>query len=96
MSLDERLSNRSCKLIREGKYLYLKDKKSKFYLHGWTNIAAGPDKVVWGQRCAAMEIFNLKWAFALAPLYKCVVVAYDPKTESEQVLTKKSCSQKSC
>lgn len=79
---DERLTERTCKLIREGKYLILKTRGGS-YLHCWTNIAAGPDYACWGKREFALEMFNLKWAFAIAPLYKCRVYSYDPKTGIE-------------
>lgn len=86
MTKDERLTKRTCKLIGEGKVIFLRQKKGNWYLHCWTNIAGGPDKVSWGSRQTALEIFNLKWAFALAPLYKCVVVAYDPRHNTEEIL----------
>lgn len=83
MTRDEKLTERTCKLIREGKYLILKQRKGGWYLHQWTNIAAGWDKAEWGKRNVALEIFDLKWAFAIAPLYGCKVYSYDPKTGTE-------------
>jgi hypothetical protein len=83
MTRDEKLTERTCKLIREGKYLILKDKRNEWYLHQWTNIAAGWDKASWGKRNVALEMFDLKWAFTIAPLYKCRVYSYDPKTGIE-------------
>ena len=82
VSKDKRLEQRTCKLIEEGKQIILKSGDG-WYLHCWTNIAAGPDQVQWGKRPAAMEIFNLKWAFAIAPLYKCEVYSYHPGTGVE-------------
>jgi hypothetical protein len=79
MTRDEKLTERTCKLIREGKYLILK-RNDGWFLHQWTNIAAGWDKAEWGRANVALEIFDLKWAFAIAPLYKCRVYSYDPKT----------------
>lgn len=48
------------------------------YLSSWTNIAAGPDHAVYGKRESALEMFSLRWAFTIAPLYKCQVVVFYP------------------
>lgn len=79
---DEVLETRTCRLINQGKGIYLKS-KSGWYLHCWTNIAAGWDKASWGKRENALEMFTLKWAFTIAPLYGCKVYSYDPKTNTE-------------
>lgn len=69
------LTERTCKLINDGKRILLK-RKDGTYLHQWTNIAAGPDSAHWtGHKNLALEIFCLRWAFALAKLYKCKVVS---------------------
>jgi hypothetical protein len=83
---DERLSERTCKLIKQGCSIYLRRKgQEDWYLHAWTNIAAGWDKACWGKREHALEIFNLKWAFALARLYGCKVVSYNHRQNIETV-----------
>jgi len=82
---DEKLTDRTCKLIKQGCSIYLREKRGKWYLHHWTNIAAGWDKAQWGRREHAMEIFDLKWAFALARLYRCKVVSYNHEQNIETV-----------
>lgn len=82
---DERLTERTCRLIRQGCDIYLRSKKDGSYLHHWTNIAAGWDKASWGGREHALEIFDLKWAFALARLYRCKVVSYNREKNIETV-----------
>lgn len=82
---DQRLTDRTCKLINQGCSIYLKRKKDTRYLHSWTNIAAGWDKAQWGKLENALEIFDLKWAFALAKLYKCTVVSYNHRQNIETV-----------
>ena len=57
-------------------------RRGDWYLHQWTNISAGTDSAHWGKRNTAMEMFDLKWAFAIAPLYKCKVVVVRPKKKS--------------
>lgn len=72
-TLNERYSVRTVKLIERGRRILLK-KADGAYLHQWTNIAAGPDECHWTSLPSlALEIFNLQWAFAIAPLYKCKV-----------------------
>lgn len=76
MTRSERLTERTCKLINAGRIILLKRKKDGMYLHQWTPIQAGPDNAEWtGLTKLAMEMFNLEWAFAIAPLYKCKVVS---------------------
>lgn len=71
-----KLSERTCKLIEQGYRIVLRwTEDPQWYLHSHTNIAAGPDHAVWGKVESALEIFNLEWAFALAPLYNCDVWA---------------------
>jgi len=77
MTKDERLMERTCALINKGGYILLK-RKDGWYLNCWTNIAGGKDLAQWGKRHCALEISNLKWAFALAKLYDCKVVVYYP------------------
>jgi hypothetical protein len=81
---DELLTERTIKLIKAGCDIFLR-RKDGAYLHAWTNIAAGPDHVVWGNRDNALEMFNLKWAFALARLYGCKVVSYNPRHNTETI-----------
>lgn len=82
---DEKLTERTCKLIKAGCDIYLK-RKDGSYLHSWTNIAAGWDKAVWTNgHEGALEIFDLKWAFGLARLYGCKVVSYNPRYNIETI-----------
>ena len=80
-SSDEELMNRTIKIIEARGRILLKEIGSPWYLGQWTNIPAGPDAIHWGKRNTAMEIFNLKWAFVLARLYNCKVVAVYPKKD---------------
>lgn len=66
------LDDRSLQLIKDGKIIVLK-RNDGWYLHQWTNIAAGPDAARWGLRGVALEMFSLEWAFVIAKLYKCKV-----------------------
>ena len=79
MTRDEKLTERTVKMIERGGRLVLK-RNDGYYLHCWCNIAAGPDHATFGLRNQALEMFNHKWAFAIAPLYKCKVMAVYPKT----------------
>lgn len=79
MTKDEKLTERTIKIIRKGGRILLKHEKDGWYLGVWTNIAAGPDKASWSRKRGALEMFNLKWAFTLAPLYGCKVVVVYPK-----------------
>jgi hypothetical protein len=95
MTKDERLTERTIKIIQKGGNILLKQRSkpnyvpdyydnlappnSEWYIHQWTNIASGPDGVRLGKRATALEIFDLKWAFALAKLYDCKVVVYYPE-----------------
>jgi hypothetical protein len=78
MTRDESLTDRTIKIIQKHGRILLKAKDG-WYLGAWTNIAAGPDKADWSRRNAAQEMFNLKWAFTIAPLYDCKVVVVYPK-----------------
>lgn len=80
-----RLMDRTCQLIKRGCSIYLRKKGDTWYLHSWTNIAAGWDKASWGKREDALEICNLEWAFALARLYRCKVVSYNHESGIETV-----------
>ena len=90
MKSDEELTQLTVKIIeRNGRILLRKPYEGAdwipkyWYLHAWTNIPAGPDHAVWGQKQNAVEFFNLKWAITIAPLYGCaVVVVYPEKEES--------------
>jgi hypothetical protein len=75
---DDELTQRTIDIINKGGRILLK-RDGGWYLGGWTNIAAGPDLADWSHRAGALEIFNLKWAFAIAPLYGCKVVVVFPK-----------------
>jgi hypothetical protein len=83
MSRKDRLTDRTIKIIEKGGFILLKgavDSEGKsWYLNQWTNIAAGIDDARWGTRTTALEMFNLEWAFAIAPLYGCTVVSFYPK-----------------
>ena len=79
---DEKLTARTIKLIERGRHIVLK-RPDGWYLQCHTNIAAGPDKASWGKRPVALEIFNLKWAFAIAPLYDCKVFSISHKEKSK-------------
>lgn len=73
----DRLTERTIKLIERDRKIVLKGNRfgvEGWYLGQWTNIAAGPDEAKWTNTSnSALEIFNLKWAFALAKLYQCKV-----------------------
>jgi hypothetical protein len=79
---DDRWTRRTIRLIESGRCLILRGDDG-WYLHSWTSIPAGPDAACWGPRDRALEVFNLKWAFALAPLYGCKVYSFDWKTGQE-------------
>lgn len=80
MTRDERLTERTCELIRKGRSIVLK-RKDGHYLGQHTCIQAGPDSVHWtAWPGLAMDMFNLKWAFAIAPLYGCKVFSRKIKT----------------
>lgn len=83
MRSDELLTEITCRfIIPRGGRILLKEKKSHWFLGGWTNIAAGPDNAVWGKKDSALEFFDLKWALTIAPLYKAkVLVVYPPKKQ---------------
>ena len=82
---DDKLTERTIKIIESGGRIFLRHITKHrgggpfSYLGHWTNIAAGPDQAHWVNRDCALEIFNLKWAFALAKLYNCKVVVFYPK-----------------
>jgi hypothetical protein len=72
---DKRLTERTIKIIENKGRIVIKT-KDEMYLHTWCNIAAGPDNAIWTyHRELALEMFNLKWAFTIAPLYNCKVFA---------------------
>lgn len=74
MSRDEKLMERTVALIRAHRRIYLK-RQDGWYLGQHTNIAAGIDEAQWSNAGGALEIDNLKWAFAIAKLYRCKVVS---------------------
>lgn len=86
MTKDEKLTERTIKLINQGKIIILR-KKPKFkgdkpgsYLGQHTCVQAGPDCAHWTNwKSCAMEVFNLKWAFAIAELYGCKVYSVKGK-----------------
>lgn len=76
---DRLLEEETCRIINKGGRILLK-RKDGWYLSSWTNIAAGPDHAVWACKENALEIFNLKWAYAIASLYNAnVVISYRKK-----------------
>jgi ribosomal protein L27 len=78
---DNELTRRTIDIIEKGGRILLRQRDSYWYLQAHTNIAAGPDHAIYGLRKEALPFFNLKWAFAIAPLYNCkVVVVYPKKT----------------
>lgn len=92
--INDRLTERTVKLIKRGRRIVLKSPNG-WYLHCWTNIAAGWDKAHWGKREVALEIFDLRWAFAIAPLYKCKVVSVGrpgKKIESDEEIRARASS----
>ena len=77
MKTDKELTEKTINIINKGGRIVLK--KDKWYLSGWSNVAAGPDYAAWGLKSAALEFFNLKWARTIAPLYGAKVVIVYPK-----------------
>jgi len=72
------LSDRTIEIINRGGRIVLRKPKDNgtsghWYLHAWTNLAAGWDKAVWGRQNAALEFMDLALAFAIAPLFKAKV-----------------------
>lgn len=79
MTRSERLTDRTCKLIREHKIILLR-RGDGAYLGQHTCVQAGPDMAHWTYwRACAMDVFNLEWAFAIAKLYGCKVYSFKPK-----------------
>lgn len=75
MTRKERLSDRTCKYINQGKGIFLKHKTNGSYLGQWTCIQGGIDMAHWTNwKGMAMEINDLEWAFGLAKLYNCKVM----------------------
>lgn len=75
------LEKRTIDIIKKGGRIVLK-RANGCYLGQWTNIAAGWDKADWTyQSKTALEIFNLLWAFTIAPLYNCKVFVIYPKKD---------------
>lgn len=80
---DKRLTERTIKIIENKGRIVIKTKDG-MYLHTWSNIAAGPDNAIWTyHRKLALEMFNLKWAFTIAPLYDCKVFSISHKEKSK-------------
>lgn len=86
MTRDEKLTARTITLINQGKNIILRKKpaykgaKLGAYLGQHTCVQAGPDLAHWTNRkSCAMEVFNLKWAFAIAELYDCRVYSVKGK-----------------
>jgi hypothetical protein len=90
MRTDEELSARTIKIIEAGGRILLrkgagrpKEGDSYWFMHAWTNVAAGPDNAIWtGGKRDALEFFNLKWALTLAPLYGAKVIVSLPKKKN--------------
>jgi hypothetical protein len=78
MTKDEKLTQRTIRIIEKHGRILLKADDG-WYLGQWTNIAGGPDKAEWSRKAGALEMFNLQWAFTIAPLYDCKVVVVYPK-----------------
>lgn len=87
-NVDQRLQDRTLKIIEQRGYIFLK--KGEWYLSCWTNIAGGPDHASWARREGAQEIFDLKWAFALAHLYDCKVVSYYPQRVMKRLVNQRN------
>lgn len=90
-SRDEELTNRTCKIIEQGGLILLRRRANnprvnvtEWYIHQHTNIAAGIDEMKLGRRPVALEMHNLKWAFAIAKLYDCKVVVYYPNGKNSR------------
>lgn len=85
MSKDELcLTYRTIKIIEKGGDILIK-RWDGWYLGCWTNIAAGYDYAHWSRRENALEICNLRVAFAIAKLYDCKVVSYYPSRRNKKV-----------
>ncbi len=82
MSREGKLEVRTIAIIKKNGKIVLK-RDDGWYLSSWTNIAAGPDKADWSTKRNALEIFSLRWAFTIAPLYKCKVYVLYPKVNSK-------------
>lgn len=81
MKTDDLLTGITCRfIIPRGGRILVKKQFDNWFLHAWSNIAAGPDHAVWGGRENALEFFNLKWALTIAPLYKSKVLVVFPRT----------------
>jgi len=73
VSREGELQRRSLDILKKDGKIVLK-RGDGCYLGQWTNIAAGPDEAHWTMLSnKALEMFNLLWAFTIAPLYKCKV-----------------------
>jgi ribosomal protein L27 len=80
MKSDEFLTEITCRfIIPRGGRILIKQLSDKWFLHAWSNIAAGPDHAVWGRHENALEFFDLKWALTIAPLYKAKVLVVFPR-----------------
>jgi len=88
MSREERLTEKTIKIIKAGGRILLRKGRGRtgdsyWYMDSWTNIAAGPDHAVWTKnKGQALEMFNLLWAHTIAPLYGSVVVIVYPKKKT--------------
>ncbi len=74
---DEKLMDRTCRIIDAGGYIVLK--RGEWYMQQHTNIAADFDSAVWGTRRAALHFDTLEMAYLLAPYFECRVVVYYPR-----------------
>ncbi len=87
MKSDEELTARSIKIIEAGGRILLRKGKGRpqegdsyWFMHAWTNVAAGPDHAIWTKsKKDTLEFFNLKWALTIAPLYGAKVIVVLPK-----------------
>lgn len=81
--------NRTIEIIQNHGIILLKNNDG-FYL-GCCNIAGGPDQAHWVWRPEAMSFSDMKWAFAIAKLYKAKVVVFYPRRENKGFPTCRSC-----
>ncbi len=73
-----RFGDRTCEIIQKHGYILLK-RADGWYLHQHTNLAAGFDSAVWGQRESALHFDSLEWAFIAADYLECKVVSFYPE-----------------
>lgn len=79
------MKSRTIQIIEKHGRILLKSKDG-WYVSGVSNLAAGPDCIVWGKRPGALEMFNLKWAHMFAYLLGCKVVVVYPKRKTRHLV----------